>query len=191
MQIQNKTTNKQVDSIATLIPDEINKLSNFYIDDGQGKSIFIPFYLIGTENKTYEFIVNQQIKSERTNLKVGNTENKFHVTVNELNTITINKISFKTKNIKSYDKIYLTIKHGNTTVLRTDSKSISKKMEWNIEQTKIITHNNDILTITVFGTDKYGLSTEIYSKQLKSKTFAKEKNIKLKGNKNIKKLMIF
>ena len=190
MQIKNKTTAQPANNITEIFPDEINNLTNFYINDEKNKSIFIPFYLIGTERNTYEFIINQTIKTEGTNLKVCNTENSFKTTVSGLNTINISKISFMTKKLNDYDKIYLTIKHGENIVMRTEPIAISKKMKWDITKAEILTHQKDNLTLTIFGINEYGLSTEIYSKQLKSKEFSIGDKIKLRGNKNIKKILI-
>ncbi len=190
IEIINTTKNKDLSSEAQLIDDEFNTLSNFNLDYTNSKNIFIPFYLIGENDMTYNFNILSEIKSINNEMTVGNENFNIKLPVSNLNESEIKKISLKFRKNDFYDKIFITIEHGKNTVYQSDTKNYSKKTTWKLNNEKFTFHKKDNIYVTVFGMDKYGLSSVIKTWELSGDQFSNKNKLTLKGRREVKKIKI-
>ena len=190
LKVNNETSKKDFSTSTELIEDEMSNLKEFTINSTHYKTIFIPYYLIGESGSFNEFVINQTIRFNKTDMQVGKQDMKFHVTVPKLNQINFNKISLKLRKKVSYEKIFIKIFHGNNKIVQTEKKSVSKIIKWNLESQIFVMHPLDNIKIIVCGITEFGIESELEQWDFSSNKFEKNKKMKLKGRKNIKNLII-
>lgn len=189
VEINNITKNENLNNLVQLVDDEFNTVSNFTLDNTNSKNIFIPYYLVRQNNMTYDFKISSEIKFINNEMIVGNETFDLKLPVSNLNEKKIKKISLKFKEKGFYDKVFIKIEHGKNTVFQSDINDYNKKITWKIENNKFVFHKKDNFYISVFGMDKYGISSVIYSWKVIGNQFNKKKLL-LKGKNEVSKIKI-
>ncbi len=186
--INNTTSKKNITADSQVV--DINNLPIILLDATKRKEIFIPFYIIGESNKTYDFNIETDIKSISNNILLGNKKFDIKVPVPEMNKVKIKKISLKFKTNEYKDNIFVKIEHGNRTVFQSETKKFKKNISWKINHTNSIFHKQDNIYISVWSENKYGITSKLNTWTIKGAKYSNKKKLKLKGKELLKQLKI-
>lgn len=158
----------------------------FINDINSTKSIFfIPYYKLNSGNiKVFE-----DLSIYGTDFLIGRSNQEKSFKLPEINEYSINKVVVKTKDIEFYDELFVVILYDNVKVFK--SKSLKTKNEIVVETSnlKVKAYSEDKFSISIYGKDSYGISSEIYKKDVKFKQLNSGK-IKLKSHRDIKRIKI-